>query len=162
MQVESIGLCILLLIIANGAPVLAASLFKSRWQYPIDNGRLFLDQRPLFGKSKTWRGVVVAVLTTALAARLLGIQWHVGILVAVLAIFGDLLASFIKRRLGIIESSRAWLLDQVPESFFPALFLRETLDLSLLDVFMIVVLFVLFDVLLSPVLYRLHIRKQPY
>jgi CDP-diglyceride synthetase len=162
MQVESIGLCILLLIIANGAPVLAARLFRSRWQSPIDGGHLFIDQRPLFGKSKTWRGALVAILATALAARLFGIQWHVGVLVAVLAIFGDLLASFIKRRLGILESGRAWLLDQVPESFFPALFLRETLDLSFLDVFMVVVLFVLFDVLLSPVLYRLHIRKQPY
>jgi CDP-2,3-bis-(O-geranylgeranyl)-sn-glycerol synthase len=162
MQLEPIALCLMLLVVANGAPVLAAKIFKRQWASPIDGGHHFIDQRPLLGKAKTWRGVVAAILATGIVAIIFGYPWLVGILVAVLAIIGDLLASFIKRRLGIIASGRAWMLDQVPESLIPALVLREPLGLSPVDIFMVVVSFSLLDIFLSPLLYRLHIRKQPH
>ena len=70
---------------------------------------------PWFGPSKTIRGVVLATLATAAAAGVLGLGWKVGALLGVVAMAGDLLASFIKRRLGLAPSSQAVGLDQIPE-----------------------------------------------
>jgi len=153
---------VILLIVANGAPVIAAGLFKSHWKCPIDGGYLFLDSRPWFGYSKTWRGIFAAMLATSLVAILLGFDWQLGMLFAGLAMLGDLLASFSKRRLGIAVSGRAVLLDQLPESILPVLFLSGTMGLSLLEVFIAVGIFTMLDLALSPLLYWLHIRKRPY
>lgn len=162
MPLTSIGLCILLLLIANGSPVLIADIFRSRWAYPVDAGLRFFDQRPLLGKTKTWRGIIVAVLLTSLAALLLGQPWQLGAAFAALAMLGDLSASFLKRRLAIVESGRAWLLDQIPEALLPLLVLQGELGLSGRDIVLVVVIFILLDTLLSPLLYRLHLRKRPY
>jgi len=75
---------------------------------------------------------------------------------------GDLLASFIKRRMGRAESGRARGLDTVPESLLPTMLLKEPLALSLIDIILIVALFFLIEEWVSPILYRLHIRKRPY
>jgi CDP-2,3-bis-(O-geranylgeranyl)-sn-glycerol synthase len=75
---------------------------------------------------------------------------------------GDLLASFIKRRMGHAESSRARGLDTVPESLLPILVLKAPLGLGLIDIILIVAFFFLIEELISPILYRLHIRMRPY
>jgi CDP-2,3-bis-(O-geranylgeranyl)-sn-glycerol synthase len=163
MDLLAIAVCLILLTVANGSPVLAADVFKSRWARPVDGGRMLADGRPWFGASKTWRGIVTAVLATAAAGELLQVGWQAGAAVGALAMLGDLLSSFIKRRLGITTSGRAWLLDQVPESALPALILKEPLGLSsYLDVLWVAVIFFVLEVGLSPLLYKLHIRKRPY
>ena len=43
-----------MLVLANGTPVVAAGLLKNRWSAPVDGGRLLSDGRPVFGESKTW------------------------------------------------------------------------------------------------------------
>jgi len=53
------------------------------------------DGKPLFGASKTIRGVVLAVAATTLVAPLVGLPWKIGALVAVFAMIGDLLSSFL-------------------------------------------------------------------
>jgi CDP-2,3-bis-(O-geranylgeranyl)-sn-glycerol synthase len=68
---------------------------------------------------KTIRGIVLATLATAAAAAVLGLGWKCGGLVGIVAMAGGLLASFIKRRLGLAPSSQAIGLDQIPESLFP-------------------------------------------
>lgn len=158
----SIGLCVILLIVANGAPVIATNTFKNHFQFPLDGGHLFIDGRPWLGHSKTWRGVIAAILATTIVAIFLGLGWQFGILFAGLAMTGDLLASFSKRRIGIAVSGRAWLLDQLPESILPVLLLRDSLGLSLSDVVIVVAVFTLLDIVVSPLLYRLHIRRKPY
>lgn len=162
MQYLGLGYCVVLLVVANGAPVIAADLLKDRWKWPLDAGHLFFDGRPWFGRSKTWRGIFVALLTTGLAAVLLGIGWQIGTAFAALAMAGDLLASFIKRRLKIVESGRAWFLDQLPESVLPAFLLSHSLDLSLPEASIAVGIFTLLDLVGSPILYQLHLRKRPY
>jgi hypothetical protein len=47
---------------------------------------------------------------------------------------GDLLSSFVKRRLNLPPSSRATGLDQIPESLLPALVCRGALSSSGLDI----------------------------
>lgn len=103
----TIVICTLLLIVANGAPVLAADICKSRWAWPLDGGHRFIDGKPWLGAAKTWRGIMVAVVATALAAQWLNIGWQLGTAVGALAMLGDLFSSFIKRRANIKVSGRA-------------------------------------------------------
>jgi CDP-diglyceride synthetase len=153
---------LVLLAAANGAPVVAKKIFGSRWAWPLDGGLLFFDGHPLFGKSKTVRGVVAALVLTSACALALGLAPWIGVMVALSAMAGDLVSSFTKRRLNRPPSSQATGLDQVPESLLPALVCYEALALSILDVLAIVAVFFVGEVLLSRVLYRYHLRDRPY
>src|SRR5215831_5236302 len=83
-----------LLVLANGAPVAAKKVLGERFAYPLDGGAAFVDGRPLFGQSKTIRGVVFAVLAATIGAPLVGLEWQIGFLVGSLAMAGDLTSSF--------------------------------------------------------------------
>jgi CDP-diglyceride synthetase len=153
---------LILLVVANGAPVLGKRFLRRRFAWPLDGGLRLWDGRPLFGHSKTWRGLLLALLATSLAAPLLGLSWRLGLLVAALAMAGDLLSSFIKRRLARRSSSRALGLDQLPESLLPLLAGRASLGLGWADVALGTLLFLVGEILLARWLYRLHIRDEPY
>jgi len=151
-----------LLVLANGAPVIARCLLGDRWATPVDAGLYLDDGQPLFGHAKTWRGLIAAVLVCAPVGALQGMGLFNGALFGLLAMLGDLLASFTKRRLGIPTSGRAWFLDQTPEALLPLAVLREPLGLDWLDVLIVATGFTLFEWLVSPWLYRLRIRRRPY
>jgi CDP-diglyceride synthetase len=153
---------LVLIIVANGAPVLLRFFLRDRLKTPIDGGAVLPDGRRLFGESKTWRGVAGALLAAAAMAVLLGYSAGTGLLAAIFAILGDLLSSFIKRRLGMKPSCMAPLLDQVPESLLPALVLMRDFALDGMQVIALVAVFVVVELLLSLVLYRLGVRNRPY
>ena len=93
---------------------------------PIDSGKT-LNGREIFGKNKTWRGLVVGIITGILVAALQAFLFLksdffkdntlidygqvnfvlVGALMGVGALVGDLIESFIKRRLKK-PSGRPW------------------------------------------------------
>ncbi len=151
-----------MLVLANGAPVVAAALLKKRWSAPVDGGRLWRDGRPVLGNSKTWRGVVSGALACALFALMTGLGFVFGLLFGLLGLAGDMLSSFIKRRLGLASSARALGLDQIPEALLPMLLAMWWLPVSLWVVLLVVVLFTLSNIYGSPLLYRLGIRRQPH
>jgi len=151
-----------LLLAANGRPVLAKRLLGDRWALPLDGGVLFLDQRPLLGSGKTWRGLAVALAGCALVAWLFGYGWRLGFLFGAAAMLGDLLSSFAKRRLGLRSGSMALGVDQIPESLVPLLVCRTLLGLDWPAVLLLVVLFVASELMLSRLLFRLGIRETPY
>jgi hypothetical protein len=153
---------ILLLTLANGAPVVAKKVLGARLSFPLDAGVRFFDGEPLLGPSKTIRGIVISVVTTAAVAPLLGLSFAAGGLVAVLAMIGDLFSSFVKRRLKFPPSSQAIGLDQAPESLLPLLVCQETLSLTAIDVAIGVGVFVVGELILSRLLYDLHFRDEPY
>jgi len=153
---------LILLMLANGTPVVARKILGERFSYPLDGGVEFLDGRPLFGRSKTLRGVVLAVLVTAAGASLIGVGWEIGVLVGSLAMAGDLVSSFLKRRLDLPPSSRASGLDQGPEALFPLLACRNLLSLTMADIGTGVALFFIGDVVLSRILYTFRLRERPY
>src|SRR3981081_2673827 len=105
MQVFVILQLLILLMLANGTPVIAKKLLGERCSYPLDGNLTFVDGRPLFGHSKTIRGVVLAVLVTSAGAPLIGLGWKTGFLVGSFAMAGDLASSFSKRRLKLPPSS---------------------------------------------------------
>jgi CDP-2,3-bis-(O-geranylgeranyl)-sn-glycerol synthase len=152
----------ILLTLANGTPVVANKILGRRLAWPLDGGIKFFDGRPLLGASKTVRGIALSLLASAAGAPLIGLDARIGAVVAGAAMAGDLLSSFVKRRLGLPPSSRATGLDQIPESLFPLLACREVLSLSAADIGAGVGIFLVGEVLLSRLLYRLRLRDRPY
>jgi CDP-2,3-bis-(O-geranylgeranyl)-sn-glycerol synthase len=153
---------LMLLGIANGTPVFATKVFKDRFATPLD-GRLELsDGYPLFGRSKTIRGIVLSLVCTTFAAIVLGLGWAVGATVAAASMAGDVASSFVKRRLGLKAHAQAFGLDQIPEALLPLLLLRSWLELSGIDIVVLVAAFIFLEVVLSYLLFKLRIREQPY
>lgn len=158
----SFAISLLLLLVANGAPIVADYLFRERGAWRVDAGREFIDRQPVLGESKTWRGIIAAILGCWASALLLGYPGSLGMGFGAYAMLGDLLSSFIKRRLRIPASGKMTGLDQGPEALLPLLILRGELGLGLADIALITVAFILLDQGLSRWLYRWQIRKRPY
>lgn len=153
---------LLLIIVANATPIILRDLLAPKRGASIDFGYRLSDGQAVFGSSKTWRGVVGAIIVTALVASILDRSAVTGALIGLLAMSGDLCASFIKRRLGMAPSSMALFLDQIPESLLPALVLKQSFGLTAAELMVLIVLFILFELISSYILYRLGIRKRPY
>lgn len=153
---------LLLLLIANGSPIVARQVLGGRFSTPLDGGRMLADGRRLFGPAKTWRGLAAAVLAATLAAPLLGQPWHLGALIGLLAMLGDLLSSFTKRRLGIPAGGMALGLDHLPESLLPLLACKPLLGLSWAEVLLLGLAFMAANLVLSRLLYHLGVREHPY
>jgi len=153
---------LVLLTLANGTPIVAKKIFGPRFARPLDAGFNFFDGRPLFGHSKTIRGILASIFITTLSAPLVGMGLTIGAIVASAAMAGDLFSSFVKRRLNFPPSSRALGLDQVPESLFPMLACRDALSLTIADIALGVGIFFVGELILSRLLYQVHMRDEPY
>jgi CDP-diglyceride synthetase len=151
-----------LLTIANGTPLIAKKIFGRHFARPLDAGVTFFDQRSLFGSSKTLRGILLSILVTTASAPLVGVDPGVGTVAASAAMAGDLFSSFVKRRLNLPPSSQALGLDQVPESLFPLLACRDSLSLTANDIVLGVAIFFVGELIVSRLLYKAHLRDEPY
>ena len=98
---------------ANGSPVLI------KGKRPIDFGYNARDGRRIFGDGKTWEGFLGGVAIGTLAGSLEAILWpelsqvSLAFFMAFGALFGDLVAAFIKRRMGLKRGEPAPGLDQL-------------------------------------------------
>ena len=113
MSAEQIGVLIAALLIGGIAQVLVVRFdLVPRTAKPIDGGRTF-HGRPLFGVNKTWRGVFVMTVGTALGAALFlplappmtqppSVGWAgLGAAMGLGYVVAELPNSFAKRRIGI-------------------------------------------------------------
>jgi CDP-diglyceride synthetase len=162
MQLLHILQLLVLMTLANGTPIVAKKIFGPRFARPLDAGIMFLDGRPLFGPSKTIRGIMASILITTASAPLVGLDLTIGAIVAGAAMTGDLFSSFVKRRLNFPPSSQALGLDQVPESLFPMLACRGALSLTIQDIALGVGVFFIGELILSRLLFWVHLRDKPY
>lgn len=162
MQLVQIAQLLALIAVANGTPIVAKKVFGRRFSFPLDAGASLFDGRRLFGKSKTVRGILLSILLTTAGAPILGLDFATGGRVAVAAMAGDLLSSFVKRRLNLPSSSQSVGLDQVPESLFPMLACRDALSLTIADIALGVAIFFALELILSRLLFRIHVRDEPY
>jgi CDP-diglyceride synthetase len=153
---------LMLLTLANGTPVIAKKLFGNFCARPLDGGCNFVDGRPLFGPSKTIRGLVLSILTTMGFAPILGLPWYVGGVVGATAMLGDLFSSFLKRRMGLPPSAMLLGVDQIPESFLPLLASAALLGLDLFDIMLGTAIFFAGGLVLSRLLFGLNIRERPF
>jgi CDP-2,3-bis-(O-geranylgeranyl)-sn-glycerol synthase len=89
------------------ATVCGKILVGSRFNQAIDFDAIWTDGQPLLGRSKTIRGLVLSLVITAALAPVVGLPWIAGLLIADSAMAGDLLISFLKRRLAYsVEQQR--------------------------------------------------------
>jgi CDP-diglyceride synthetase len=153
---------IVLLALANGTPVIAKTILGTILARPLDGGMTLADGQPLFGPSKTIRGVVLSVVVTTLGAPSIGVDWTIGLVVAATAMIGDLFSSFIKRRMYLPPGSMALGLDQTPESLLPAFACQWVLPITVLDIVLVTALFFVCELVASRALYTFKIRDRPY
>ncbi len=127
----------------NFLPPLANILCGEHFNRPIDGGRLYFDRHPIFGSHKTIRGVLSSLLGGLAMAPFLGINLGVAATASLLAMTGDLLSSFIKRRPDMPCGMNVIVLDQIFECLFPLLFLKTFLLLNWSQVLIILLSFIL-------------------
>lgn len=114
---------------ANMSPVFAARLFPT-WDTPVDGG-IHYHRQPLFGGHKTVRGILaglsVSVLVFICQREAYGFSpfreislfnyekysWTLGVLFGVGALGGDLVKSFVKRRMGKSPGASWFPFDQI-------------------------------------------------
>jgi hypothetical protein len=162
MQPTLIFQLLALLTLANGTPVIVKRVLGGFLAYPLDGGTRFVDGRPVFGPSKTVRGLVLSILITSGFAPLIGLPWKIGGVVATMAMAGDLFSSFLKRRMKLAPSTMAIGLDQVPESLFPLLACQSLLAITIIDIAVVTITFFAGELVLSWLLFRLNIRDRPF
>jgi len=157
-HIELTAQLVLLLVIANATPVAVSLLLGRHLGFPLDGHLDFIDQRPLFGPSKTLRGLVAAILVSALVAPLFGLTFAQGALFGSLAMLGDLITSFIKRRLGMAPSKSVPGFDQLLETLLPLWVMQPVFGASGVEIAAAIAAFVVIDLLFSWVKNR--IRKK--
>jgi len=153
---------LVMLLATNGTPILMARIFQSRGAQPLDLGRQLLDGRPVFGSSKTWRGLAAALITSCILSMIFGYGIWFGLVFGILVIVGDLTSSFIKRRTGLKPSDQCTGLDQLPESFIPSVYAVWHLGAGWWWAVLLSLAFMLLEILISKPLFWLNIRKRPY
>ncbi len=104
---------------ANGIPVLLGG------GAPLDFGKRFRGKR-IFGDNKTIRGTSAAIAAGIIAGlaeyQFLNYMLAIAVLLTLGAVFGDLLGSFIKRRMNMKSGANLWMLDQYGFFIFALLF----------------------------------------
>jgi CDP-2,3-bis-(O-geranylgeranyl)-sn-glycerol synthase len=153
---------LLLLITANGTPVLLDKALGPLLNSPLDGGIRLRDGRRLLGESATIRGVMGAVLATTALSLLLGQGARTGAVIGLFSMAGDAISSFLKRRLGLAPGDKATGLDQIPESLLPLLAVANRYGLAWTDIALLVSGFTVFNIGASKLLYQLHIRNRPH
>lgn len=138
---------LLMLIAANGTPVILSWILGERYSAAIDADRSLWDGRPMFGPHKTWRGIASGTVAAGLVAALLSTGFIMGALFGALAHAGDLISSFLKRRLGRTSGASLPLVDQLPEALVPMFILRDFIGLDARSVIGTAIVFTLLDIL---------------
>ena len=121
---------LLFLVWVNFLPFLVHLVLGHRYEWPVDGGIRWWDGRSLLGPHKTVRGVAAGLAAGALAGPLLGVGAVVGGAAGLLAMLGDLMTSFVKRRFDHASGKPLFGVDQVLEGGLPLLLLAPTLDVG--------------------------------
>jgi len=160
--------------IANAFPVIFGGGLA------IDMGKKLPDGKPIFGSHKTFRGFIagliagiltsvvqtVALQYNTLSEFVLPFQFNVliGSMIALGALMGDLIHSFIKRRIGLVEGSPLPVADQLDFVVGAILFslLVSVPQPSLLTVILIIVITPPTHLLTNFIAYMLGVKKTPW
>lgn len=128
---------------------------------PIDGGRNFRDGRPVLGPRKTFRGFFAGLIIGTLVGFL---QGHVllGFMLSLGALTGDLVESFIKRRLGRPPGASFPVADQLDFVLGALLFSIPVAPPSLPVALTIVIVTPPIHLLTNFLAYLLGVKKEPW
>ncbi|MDT7892232.1 MAG: CDP-2,3-bis-(O-geranylgeranyl)-sn-glycerol synthase [Thermoproteota archaeon] len=157
---------------ANAAPLFLDSLFDEK--RPLDMGKKLSDGRRIFGDGKTLEGTLFGLLIGFVYFMVLYnlsnflrielyLNWIEGILLVTGTMFGDLLGSFIKRRIGIERGEMLPIFDQTGFLIF-AIFFRSLVLGPLPYDFVIYVFMITFivHIFTNVSAFKMGLKKKPY
>lgn len=167
---------------ANAAPVVAATIpWLKPFDWPLDGGRTFRGKE-LFGRHKTWRGIVSGVVVATLVLWLQqllvrhtgwgqsaaqGVNYAafptllLGPLFAFGALGGDAVESFFKRQHGI-KSGASWLLfDQLDYVIGAIIVTVPFVILTPVEYSWMIIVWFFMHLLVSYIGWRLGIKERP-
>jgi len=140
---------------ANSSPVILGG------GPPLDFGKFFLDRRRIFGEGKTIRGFVGGLLVGTLVAILQG-RAEAGFLLSLGALVGDLIGSFIKRRLDIARGGSLPGVDQVFFLIFALLFASPVERPGWAGLIILLIITPPIHLLANFLAYKLGLKTRPY
>jgi CDP-2,3-bis-(O-geranylgeranyl)-sn-glycerol synthase len=145
---------------ANAVPVVTGG------GRPMDFGKNFFDGKPVFGKNKTFRGfffgLAVGVAVGLVEWMVFGYPFLFSVLSPLGALFGDLAAAFLKRRLGIAPGGLLPIVDQVDFVIGAVLF---SLPLAIIYWELAVVVIIItppIHLLTNFLAYKLKLKENPW
>ncbi len=151
---------------ANGAPVLFGG------GRSIDGGKPFRDGRPLFGPHKTVRGFVSGLLIGTFVGWVqeaygpsVGLPQGsllLGFVLSLGALMGDLLGSFIKRRMNLKSGAHLPISDQLDFMLMALLFSLPVQPPTLTYALIIIVLTAPIHLMVNAMAYLLRLKKTPW
>jgi len=162
---------------ANMAPVVVRNIFK-KLTFPLDFNKT-LKNKPLFGKNKTFRGLIFGVLFAIIIAYLQFLFFNnnifvnisiidysnwilIGLLMGFGAIFGDLIESFVKRRLNYEPGKPFVPWDQIDFVIGALIFVYPIVNLSINKIIIILILSFILHIIVNHSAFYLKIRKEKW
>ncbi len=162
---------------ANMAPVIVKKIFNNL-AFPLDFNKT-LKNKPIFGKNKTFRGLIFGILFAVIITYLQFLLYNnnvfvdisitdysnwllIGFLMGFGTIFGDLMESFVKRRIGY-EPGRPFIpFDQLDFVIGALIFVFPLIKLSSNKIIIILLLSFVLHVIVNHLAFHLKIRKEKW
>lgn len=136
---------------------------------PLDKGKIFIDGRRILGDGKTIEGLIVGLYFGSIVSFSYTIVFGHYILALQLlasslgALIGDIIGSFIKRRIGIPRGGRALILDQL--DFYlgaNALLLATGFKISVWVFFVGAIIVLILHIITNRIAYMLGLKNVPW
>ena len=162
---------------ANMAPIIVKDAFKSL-KIPIDFNKK-IKNKPIFGKNKTFRGLFFGVIFAVIIAYLQFLLYKnnifvnisiadysnwllIGFLMGFGAIFGDLIESFIKRRMNYDPGKSFVPFDQLDFVIGALIFIYPLVALSLSKIIIILLLSFVLHIIVNHIAYYIKLRREQW
>ena len=160
---------------ANMAPVIVKNIFNNL-EFPIDFNKK-IKNKPIFGKNKTFRGLIFGVLFAVIIAYLQFLFYNnnlfvnisivnysdwllIGLLMGFGTIFGDLVESFVKRRMNY-ESGKSFIpWDQMDFVIGALIFVYPIVKLSLDKIIIILLLSFILHIIANHIAFYTGVRRE--
>ena len=162
---------------ANMAPVIVKGSFKSL-KIPLDFNKK-INKKPILGENKTFRGLIFGVLFAVIIAYLQFLlhnnniladiaiidysNWLlIGFLLGFGAIFGDLVESYVKRRMNY-EPGRSFVpFDQIDFVIGALIFVYPLVILSLDKIVVMLFLSFILHIIVNHIAFYMNIRREKW
>ncbi len=139
--------------IANGAPTVFGG------KIPIDLNKK-INGEPIFGKNKTWKGFAAGVIGGSLTGCIVFNDVIYGTLLGFLAMIGDLIGSFLKRRLKIKPGKTFFPLDQTDFMLTSLIGINLKYKLTISAVILLLVFTIAIHLLASAIGIKLKLKSS--
>lgn len=161
---------------ANMAPVIVKKI--DLFAFPIDFNRK-LYNKPVFGKNKTFRGLIFGIIFSIIIAYLQFLLYRFGLfknlslfnynnwllfgfLMGLGALTGDMVKSFFKRRLGLKPGAKFIPFDQTDFVVGALIFIMPIFDLTLKIFFISILLSFILHIIVNHIAFYLKIRNEKW